>query len=308
MEKKKLNGHIAILTANIIFGLNTPISRSLIPTILSPFALTFARILGATILFWIASIFFKKERVNAKDLYLLFFASLFALSINQLPFFIGLSRTSPIDASIVVSMLPIVTMILAAIFIKEPITFKKALGVLVGASGALLLIFSTEVLHKGESNFWGNLIVFSAVVSFAIYLAAFKAVVSRYSSITVMKWMFLFASVVCFPFCYDAVKEIPYSSLTLDTYLRVSYVVILSTFFSYLLIAIAQKVLRPTTFSMYNYLQPIMASLASVAMGMDYFGMEHALSSILVFAGVYLVTQSKSRMQIIEESKQNPSC
>ena len=142
MEKKKQAGHIALFVANIVFGLNTIVSRSLMPTILSPYALTFSRLAGGMILFWIASLFVKKEKISAKDFFLLFLASIFLFVLNQLPYFVGLSMTSPIDASIVVTLLPIVTMILAALFIKEPITLKKASGVLVGASGAILLVLT----------------------------------------------------------------------------------------------------------------------------------------------------------------------
>jgi drug/metabolite transporter (DMT)-like permease len=153
MENKKLAGHIALFSANIIFGMNNPISRMLMPEILSPYTLTFFRLFGGMFLFWIASLFIKKEKVPAKDIILLFFASFFALTLNQLPFFVGLSMTSPIDASIVVTTLPILTMILSAIIIKERITLMKAVGVVVGASGALLLVFSSHMHHPGKSNF-----------------------------------------------------------------------------------------------------------------------------------------------------------
>src|ERR1035437_760575 len=207
MENKKLTGHIALLSANIIFGMNNPISRTLMPEILSPYSLTFFRLAGGMLLFWVVSLFTKKEKVPAKDIFLLFLASFFALTLNQLPYFIGLSMTSPIDASIVITMLPILTMILAAIIIKEPITLMKAVGVLVGASGALLLVFNSHTVHVGKSNFLGNMIVFSAVASFAVYLTLFKNLITRYSSITVMKWMFLFGTIVCFPFCYKDRKS-----------------------------------------------------------------------------------------------------
>ena len=301
MEKTKLNGHIAMFSANIIFGLNTAISRTLMPEILSPYALTFFRLAGGFILFWIVSIFVKKERVPAKDILMLFFASFFALSFNQLPYFIGLSMTSPIDASIVVTMLPIVTMILAAIIIKEPVTMLKAIGVLVGASGALLLVFHNPVVHVGQSNFWGNLIVFVGVTSFALYLTLFKNLITRYSPVTVMKWMFLFGTIVCFPFCYKPLVQTNFALLTAGTYLRIGFVVIFATFLGYLLIPIGQKVLRPTTLSMYNYVQPIMASMVAVGIGIDTFGVEKALSAVLVFAGVYIVTQSKSKAQLDAE-------
>jgi len=271
------------------------------PEILSPYSLTFFRLSGGMLLFWIASLFIKKEKVPAKDILLLFFASLFALTLNQLPFFVGLSMTSPIDASIVVTMLPILTMILAALFIKEPITLMKAVGVLVGASGALLLVFTSQTPKAGESNFWGNIIVFGAVASFAIYLTVFKNLVMRYSPITIMKWMFLFGTIVCFPFCYKPLMQTDFTLLSSGTFWRIGFMVIFATFFGYLLIPIGQKVLRPTTLSMYNYIQPIVASMVAVFIGIDTFGYEQALSGVLVFSGVYIVTQSKSRAQMEAE-------
>lgn len=296
-------GHIALLVANVIFGLNTTISRTLMPEILSPYSLTFFRLSGAMLLFWTASLFIKSEYVPPKDILKLFFASLFALVFNQLPYFVGLSITSPIDASIVVSTLPILTMILAAIVIKEPITTMKAVGVFVGASGAIILVYSSHAPKAGESNFWGNMIVMGAVVSFAIYLTVFKKLISRYSPITIMKWMFLFATISSYPFCHKALAQIEYSTFSTSVILRIAYVVVLSTFFTYLLIAVGQKVLRPTTFSMYNYLQPIVASITAVIIGIDTFGAEKALATVLVFAGVYIVTQSKSRAQLDAEKK-----
>lgn len=304
MKYKKLPGHVALFSANVIFGINNPVSRTLMPEILSPYTLTFFRLSGGMLLFWTASLFIKKEKVPAKDILLLFFASLFALTLNQLPFFVGLSMTSPIDASIVVTMLPIVTMILAAIFIKEPITLMKAVGVLVGASGALLIVFNNHTAHAGDSNFWGNVVVFGAVTSFAIYLTLFKNLITRYSPITVMKWMFLFGFIVCFPFCYKPVMQTDFTLLSAGTYWRVGYVVLFATFLGYLLIPIGQKRLRPTTLSMYNYLQPIMASLVAIFIGIDSFGYEQALAGLLVFSGVYIVTQSKSRAQMEEEKKE----
>jgi len=198
-------------------------------------------------------------------------------------------------------MFPILTMILAAVIIKEPITLLKAVGVLVGASGALLLVFSSHTLHVGKSNFWGNIIVFGGVASFAIYLTVFKDVISRYSPVTVMKWMFLFGTISCFPFCYKPLMQTDFTLLTSGTYWRIGYVVIFATFLGYLLIPMGQKILRPTTLSMYNYVQPVVASFAAVFIGIDTFGMEKALSGVLVFAGVYIVTQSKSRVQLEAE-------
>jgi drug/metabolite transporter (DMT)-like permease len=301
MEKNKLIGHLALFSSNLIFGLNNPVSSSLMSETLSPYTLTFFRMSGALLIFWAVSLFCKKEHVPAKDLLMLFFASFFGLTFNQLPFFIGLSMTSPIDASIVVTLLPILTMLLAALLLKEPITLLKALGVLVGASGALLLVYTSHALHVGKSNFLGDLFVLGGVASFAIYLTVFKDLISRYSPVTVMKWMFLFCTISCFPFFYKPLVHTDFTLLTSGTYWRIGFMVVFATFLGYLFIPIGQKILRPTTLSMYNYVQPVVASFVAVFIGIDTFGIENALSGILVFAGVYIVTQSKSRAQLEAE-------
>lgn len=295
---------MAFLIANIIFGCNNPIARMLIPDVMSPFALSFFRFSGAMLLFWLASFFIKKDPVTPKDKVLLYVASLFALTMNQLPFFIGLSMTSPIDASIVVTMAPIVTMILASLFIKEPITKMKAIGVLVGASGALIIVFKDSSEQSGSGTLLGNVIVFLAVISFAFYLTLFKKLISKYHPVTIMKWMFLFATITGLPFCYSSLTELHLSDLSLHVWLSIGFVVVFATFVSYLLMPIGQKVLRPTTLSMYNYIQPIMASLIAIWMGIDSFGYQQLLAGLLVFSGVYIVTQSKSREQLeVEKSK-----
>lgn len=301
MEKKKLIGHSALFVANIIFGMNSPLSRMLMPEIIDPIALTFFRFIGGMLLFWLASLFVRREKVPPMDLLLLFVASLFALTLNQIPFFIGLSMTSPIDASLVVTLLPIVTMVLAAIFMKEPITRLKALGVLVGASGALLVVLNQQVDTNGASSMAGNLIVFAAVTSFALYLTLFKGLISRYSPVTIMKWIFLFGTITGLPFGLGTVMAVNFSDLADSSYYLIGYVVVMATFVGYLLIPVGQKVLRPTTFSMYNYIQPIMASLVAVMVGIDKLGYVQGLAALLVFAGVYIVTQSKSRAQLEAE-------
>ncbi|NDV46576.1 EamA/RhaT family transporter [Paludibacter sp. 221] len=301
MKNSKTPGHIALLVANVIFGFNTPISRSLIPDTLDPFVLTFFRMSGAMVLFWTVSLFTKKEHVPAKDIMLLFFASIFALVLNQMPFIAGLSMTSPIDASIVITLLPIVSMFLAAIIIKEPITLKKVLGVVIGASGALLLILNHASADTGGRSMWGNLIILGGVISYSLYLTLFKGLISRYSPVTLMKWMFLFATVLCLPVCYRSIAATDFASLPANVYLRIGYVVVFATFITYMLIPIGQKVLRPTTISMYNYVQPIVAALVAVALGLDTFGWDKVLSGVLVFTGVYFVTVSKSKAQLDAE-------
>jgi drug/metabolite transporter (DMT)-like permease len=303
MTDKHPAGHVALTAAYIIFGLNTHIMKSvLMDGEVSPIALAFFRIAGAALLFWIASVFAHREKVSRRDLLLLFGASLAGISINQVLFGIGLSRTSPIDASVITTVAPILTMTLAAFFLKEPITWQKAIGVFIGASGALLLIFNNN-MDRGGASFAGNLFCILSTLSFVIYLTAFKNLIMRYSAITLMKWMFLFAFICSLPVCWHDISAIDYRALPLKIRLEILYIVGLATFFSYFMIPIGQKYLRPTIVSMYNYVQPIVSSLVAVAVGMDVFGWKKGLAALLVFVGVYVVTHSKSRAQVEAEQR-----
>jgi drug/metabolite transporter (DMT)-like permease len=303
MNKKKIPGHLALFVAYVIFGLNIPISRSVMPDTIDPFALTYFRMTGGAALFWLLSLFVKKEKVSSGDLMLLFLASIFALILNQTSFIAGLSMTTPVDASIIQTILPVVSMFLAAFIQKEPITWKKFIGVLIGLSGTLLLISSHAQADGGNRNVSGNLLVLCSVISFSLYLTLFKNLILRYSPVTLMKWMFLFAVAVCLPFSYKAVAGVDYEGMSAGNWMRIAFVVVMATFVSYLLIPVGQKVLRPTTVSMYNYLQPVTASMAGVVMGLAVFEYDSVLSAILVFTGVYIVTTSKSRADLEREKQ-----
>ncbi|MDR2425204.1 MAG: DMT family transporter [Prevotellaceae bacterium] len=303
MEDKNIKGHASLLVAYIIFGINTPVSKAIMDHgEVNAGALTFFRIGGAALLFWTISLFTKKENPPLRDLIMMFVASLFGILLNQAPFIVGLSLTSPINASVIVSVMPVITMILAAFFLKEPITWKKAIGVFVGASGALLLIFSGNMSNHRDGSLAGNLLCLLSTCAFAVYLSAFKKVIVKYSPITFMKWMFLFASTYCLPFYWNDITTVDYASIPDDIYLRILYVIVCATFVSYLLIPIGQKKLRPTIVSMYNYLQPITSSLVAVGLGMDRFGWLKGSATALVFIGVYIVTKSKSYAQMKAEN------
>lgn len=277
-----------------MWGLMAPIGKSALQEF-SALSVTTFRMVGAAAAFWILSIFCKQEHVNHRDMLLIFFASLFALVLNQGVFIFGLSLTSPIDASIVTTTLPIITMIVAAIYLKEPITNKKVLGIFVGAIGALTLIISSNSSGAGGSSIWGDLLCLTAQLSFSIYLTVFKGLSQRYSPVTINKWMFIYASMCYIPFSYHDVAAIEWNTISTSAIWQVSYVVLGGSFIAYICIMTAQKLLRPTVVSMYNYMQPIISSIAAVLMGMGVFGWEKGLSIGLVFLGVYIVTQSKSR-------------
>ena len=245
---KNIQGHLFALTANILWGLMAPIGKSALAEF-SALSVTTFRMVGAAACFWLLSLFCKREQVDHRDMLKIFFAALFALVFNQGVYIFGLSMTSPIDASIVTTTLPIVTMIVAAIYLKEPVTNKKVLGIFVGAMGAFILIMS--------------------------YI----------------------------PFSYHDVAAIQWSEISTAALLQAGYVVVGGSFLAYIFIMSAQRLLRPTVVSMYNYMQPIVASTVAIILGLGVFNLEKGIAIALVFLGVYIVTQSKSRKDFEKEGK-----
>ena len=197
MNPTQLKGHLSMLIANLLWGSMAPSSKLILNSeFITPISLTTFRMLGAAVVFWIASFFCKHEKVPSRDLIALFFVALFGIVINQGMYIFGVSLTSPIDATIVATSTPIITMIIAAFYLKEPVTGKKILGIFVGAVGALTLILGGhQAVSGGGSNIWGDLCCLTAQCSFSVYVVVYKVLISRYSPITLMKWMFTYSAI-----------------------------------------------------------------------------------------------------------------
>ena len=194
MNSEKLKGHILILITNILFAVNMPISKYLLPAHVPPEGLTIMRMAFACVMFWIVSLFTVKEKVPLKDLGMLFVCALCGVGINQGLFIVGLNRSSPVDASIIATAVPIFVLLLAAVILKEPITRKKSFGVFMGVSGGLLLVFSSTHAIDSISSLDGDMMMIVSGLMYAIYLVLSKPLSLRYSSVTMMKWMFLFTT------------------------------------------------------------------------------------------------------------------
>ena len=303
MNLMKLKGHGSMLGANVMWGLMSPVAKFvMVGGAVTPLVVTDLRITGAMVLFWIASFFQKPERVAPKDLLKLLGASLLAIVFNQGCFIFGVGLTSPVDASIITTSMPLLAMVLAAIYLKEPITGKKVLGIAVGATGALLLILGShqvsEAKAAGNHYIWGDLLVLLAQFSYALYFVLFKNFVNKYSLITIMKWMFTYAFICALPFSYHDLLHTEWKSLQNTEIGALVFIVVGSTFISYVLIVIGQKNLRPTVAGMYNYVQPLVASIVAVCWGMDTFNFVKIISVALIFGGVYLVTNSRSKAEM----------
>ena len=314
MKSKELNrdsrqplvAHLSMFAACAIWGLMAPLGKDAMTHGLDGVSMVMLRVSGGALLFWLASLFAKKEHVPLKHVFVFLGAAFFGIVFNQCGYTIGLSLTSPINASIVTTSMPIFAMLLAALILKEPITSKKVLGVMMGCSGALMLIL-TSVAGSSDKvgDIRGDLCCLGAQFSYALYLSLFNRFIRQYSVFTVNKWMFLWAAIILFPLAGPHTLSTLSGELPVKTLLETAYVVFFGTFVGYILIIKAQKILRPTVVATYNYVQPIVAVAVSILAGLGILKWSHALSIILVFSGVALVTKSKSRRDLESESQRH---
>lgn len=301
-QSSKLRGHLAMLGANLAWGLMAPVSKEVLNSgLISPLGLSGVRIMAATVLFWLLSALvpdriIKKERIARCDYFKIAVASILMVAANQAVYIMGVGYTSPIDASVVCSMTPIFTMILAALFIRERITPLKTLGVLIGLGGALVFVLSGEanVRVHATNPLLGNSLCVIAQLCAAVYYVAFRRVISKYSPFTMMKWMFLISAVAIAPFTMGEIVKVDWKAFPMWGFADIAFIVVAATFIAYLLIPYSQRRIKPTLIAMYNYLQPVMSALYSAILGLAIITGIKVLSTLMIFLGVWIVTQSKN--------------
>ena len=295
--KEKTTGHLACFIAYAIFGINIIVCKDLTSSrLISPIALFCIRSLGAGSLFWIISSFLPKEKVEKKDYAKILAASLLGFFLTQMTFLIAIPDITPMDCSIVSSLSPIYTMFIAAYALKEPITLRKAGGVAISFLGVIYLIMNSVTSTGGtaETSLIGILLMIANSLCFSLYLGLFKPVIAKYSVITFMKWIFLFASAFSLPLAGRELLTFDYSLLSGMYLWELAFLIVCSTFITYFLIPLGQKRIRPTLVSMYSYVQPIIAIAISIWVGMDSLSWQKVLAGIMVFGGVVLVNYSRS--------------
>lgn len=296
ITESKAKGHLAMLAANVMWGLMSPVAKIVFATgVVAPMVMVDFRVAGAALLFWITSLFLPKEHVPGGDILRLFGAGMLGILLNQGCFILGVSLTSPGEASLVTTTMPMCVMLLAWLILREPITLKKAAGIAAGAAGAIILIAGSGVRAYGTNPALGDVIVLCAQLSYALYLTLYRNFIRKYTLVTLMKWMFLSASVVGLPAGIKWLVATDWLAISAIEWSGIAYVVICATFLAYVCIMIGQKNLRPTLVGMYNYVQPIVATLTGICLGLDRFTPLKALAIVLIFSGVWLVTISKAK-------------
>jgi len=284
--------HLALISTTLIFGFAYNIVKSLMPVILTPMQLIFIRLLGGALIFWLFQRLFVHEKVERKDLIMLAVCGAFGFALNQSLFYEGLNLSTPVDASLIHVLNPILVILFASLIIREKVTWKKAGGIALGASGVLILILYGKTVSFDGNHAWGNIMIFLNMVFYALYLVLIKPLVGKYHTTTILKWVSLFGFIFIFPFSIKPALEINFAAITFSAWLEIAYVIVMNTFVAYLLINFALKSVTATVVSYYSYLQPFIASVMSVAIGQGGITIPKIFAALLIFSGVYLVNST----------------
>lgn len=284
---------IAATMVSVIYGVSFTIAKDVMPTYIKPFGFILLRVFGATVLFWLISFFGPTEKIQLKDFPRIIAAAFFGVALNMLTFFKGLSFTSPISAAVIMVTTPIIVLILSAIIMKEKMIKRKIFGILLGLFGTGFLILYGKSIGNASNALLGNLLVFINAVSYAFYLILVKKLMDKYNAFTFVKWIYTFGLLMVLPFGWSEYQEIQWA--TIPTYIlwEIVFVVLFTTFFTYLFNLVSMRELKPTTVAVFIYLQPLFATIFAISLGKDELTLVKIVSAVLIFTGVYLVTQKR---------------
>jgi drug/metabolite transporter (DMT)-like permease len=308
--KGNFKAHLSLFMVNTLYGASHVLAKGVMPTYLSPNVFIFLRVLGATLLFWIVKSFFVREKIQRKDLLLLAVCGIFGVAINQLFFFHGLNLSSSINSGIIMTVNPILVVILSFFILHEKITWTKSIGILLGAAGAILLTLKAGT-GKGDSTL-GDLFLFINAASYAVYLVIAKPLMKKYSPLTVITYVFTFGLifVMIYPPTLTELLTTNFSIIPFDVWMKIIYVIVGVTFFTYLLTMYGLKYLSASVSSVYIYLQPVLVMfflflLSWIGIAEDYSGtitVEKIFYMLIIFTGVYITSSSEKLKGAISRS------
>ena len=294
MSKRKW-ALIAATLVSIIYGVTFTIAKDVMPKYVEPFGFIAMRVGGAVILFWLVSFFGPKEKIAMGDFPRIIAAAFFGVALNMLSFFKGLSYTSPIMGAVLMVTTPMIVLILSAFIIKERMRKRKVIGILLGLAGTITLILYGKSMVNAPNATLGNLLVFTNAFSYGIYLVIVKKLMDKYNAFTFVKWIYTFGFIMVLPFGWNEFQAIQWATIPIDILWKIGFVVVFSTFITYLFNLLSMRELNPTTIAVFVYLQPFFATIFAVGLGKDELSWIKLLSAVLIFVGVYLVTQKKVR-------------
>ncbi|MBF00647.1 DMT family transporter [Flavobacterium coralii] len=287
----KRNFALAAATlVSVIYGVTFTIAKDVMPAYIKPFGFIVLRVGVSAVLFWVAALLITRQKIALTDFPRIAAAALFGVALNMLTFFEGLSLTSPIMASVLMVTTPIIVLVLSAIIMRQRIVKRRAAGILLGLVGTVMLILYGKSVGNAQNALWGNFLVFVNAVSYGLYLILVKKLMDKYNAFAFVKWIYLFGFIMVLPFGWAQAEAADFSAMPLDIILKTAFVVVISTFLTYLLNLLSMKELKPTTVAVFIYLQPLFATLFSIGLGKDSLDVVKILSALLIFGGVYLVS------------------
>lgn len=289
---KRILALIALFLVQVFYGLNYAFANDVIDAgYIKPFGFILLRLLGATTLFWTIGLFVPKEKIEKKDYLTFTSAAFFGTCLNMLSFFKGLEFTTPIHASVIATITPIVVLVLSSIYLKEKITSSKILGIILGFSGAVTLSIYGKSIHPADHIALGNCLIILNATSFSIYLIITKKLTGKYHPFTIIKWLFLLGLIMTIPFGLQEFKEVQWHTFTPYIAFSAFFVVFFATFGAYLLNILGLTQLKASTASTFVYIQPVIASVFALIIGSDTLNIVKITTAFLIFTGVYLVTK-----------------
>lgn len=299
-KNNEWRAHVALLLANIGWGTIAPVLKMVLMTgTISSLALSGIRITGGTALFFLFTFLLPKsfntrQHIDRKDIWKLILCSVLIISANQGLYIIGVGLTNPVDAAVMCSLTPILTMILAAVFLHFRMTWLKVGGVFLGLVGVVILVVGSAQNEIAVNPLLGNLLCLMAQICAAIYYVGFEGIIRKYSPYVLMKWMFFISVLTYVPICLPDMLRIDYAALSPEVWGGLVYIITIPTFFAYLMLPLAQRRLRPTVVSTYSNLQPVVASIVAVIMQVGDFNMGKVIAILLVFLGIFFVNRSRN--------------
>lgn len=283
---------IATSIATLIYGVTFTVAKEVMPMYIKPFGFILLRVGGAAIVFWILGLFVKATSIEKADYKKIIIAAFFGVGLNMLTFFKGLSYTTPISASVIMVTAPILVLIFASILLKEKLILRKIIGIVIGLIGAVVLIvYGSSSTKNAENVMLGNLLVFINAASYAMYLVQVKKLIAKYNPIVFVKWLYLFGFLFVVPFGFSELVEVQWHLMPTSIYLKAAFVVLFTTCITYLFNLFALSRLKPTTVSVFIYLQPVIASIYALFVGSDNLNAIKIAATLLIFLGVFLVTK-----------------
>ena len=284
--------HLITLAAFLCFGLMSPMCKWAMESgMITGVSMAAFRLCGAATLFWLISPMVPQQVIDKEDRKHLIIMSLCGMGINQFCYVIGVQHTSPTNACVITTSTPVFTFVLSALFLHATVTTRKIGGLLIAATGAIILITGSQMQGGRSGCAWGDAICLFSQFSASCYFVFFSGIIKKYHPVILMRWLFLISAILTLPLWVYEVCTLPWTDLGMDEIAGSAYVVLFGSFISYLLMIVGQRHLEPSTVAAYNYIQPVIAATVGILLGVDILTWQKVAAVLCIAAGVVFISR-----------------